>query len=254
MVWQLLSHDPSQLTMIVECMAAAENMGSHARHTQLLGSLNHSAVVHNYYSRGRVTRAEDFLSNADMAPGGSLGMYDTDGENDDDDDDVDRTVDRQMRMRRIREKRAQYVLVNILHLLATEEAYFDLINDLLRKQPQLLKTTLAFLGHQPGLLNLENKRVWLLQEILLHRSLLQYNPNIKLRFPVVRGHELRDTIRLLASHHASNLFRHDLSVTFEGEVASGAGVTREFFEAVTRQIMSPAAGLLEPTSDGRAMM
>ncbi|PRP85237.1 hypothetical protein PROFUN_07007 [Planoprotostelium fungivorum] len=123
----------------------------------------------------------------------------------------------------------------VLRTIATDPVCFSLLNESVRKNPNLLLSNLSFLLEEGRLLDFENKRRWLAEllsrsHVTSHDVLLFHRKNLFIQF--TRHYE-----------------RGDLKVSqlpwlaFEGEEGRGPGVRREFFSCLTSELVSNECNL-----------
>ena len=75
------------------------------------------------------------------------------------------------------------------------------------------------------------------------------NPVTSARIRVRRSHVVQDSFHRLKEVNSANSLLSSLSVSFEGEDASGPGVTREWLHLLISELFAPEASLFEPCED-----
>lgn len=131
------------------------------------------------------------------------------------------------------------------------EDHRKILNDLVRQNPKLMKGSFSLLVKNPKILEFDNKRSYF--NTSMHdkdrNSRQSYPP---LQFTVKRDQVFHDSYRSLGFKKGDELKYGKLSIRFSGEEGVDAGgVTREWFQVLTRQMFDPGYALFIPVSSDR---
>ncbi|EEB08695.1 HECT domain containing protein [Schizosaccharomyces japonicus yFS275] len=121
--------------------------------------------------------------------------------------------------------------------------YRVLLNTLVRENETLMSGSFSILMKNSYMLDFDNKRRYFLQK--LHNDPFYTR---SLTVPVRREHVFTDSYRVLYAKDAKELLHARLSIKFEGEEGVDAGgITREWFQVVTHQMLNPNYALFSPS-------
>lgn len=131
------------------------------------------------------------------------------------------------------------------------EEHRKILNDLVRHSPKLLSGSFAILVKNAKVLEFDNKRNYFTRNMKEgDRGLRQGFP--PLQFSVKRDQVFHDSYRSLGFKKGDELKYGKLSIRFQGEEGVDAGgVTREWFQVLTRQMFDPGYALFIPVSSDR---
>ena len=136
-----------------------------------------------------------------------------------------------------------------LFLTFTEE-HRKILNDLVRHQPKLMIGSFKILVKNPKVLEFDNKRSYFNRSIH-DRSQAPPNTN-SLQLSVRRDQVFHDSFKALYFQTADQMKFGKLSIRFHGEEGVDAGgVTREWFQVLSRQMFDPGYALFIPVSSDR---
>lgn len=131
------------------------------------------------------------------------------------------------------------------------EEHRKIINDLVRQNPKLMSGTFQLLVKNPKVLEFDNKRNF------FNRRLHQRNPDTRhpqppLQLNVRRDQVFLDSFRHLSFKSGDEIKYGKLSIRFHGEEGVDAGgVTREWFQVLSRQMFNPDYALFIPVASDR---
>jgi E3 ubiquitin-protein ligase HUWE1 len=131
------------------------------------------------------------------------------------------------------------------------EEHRKILNDLVRHTPKLMSGTFSLLVKNPKVLEFDNKRNY------FSRSLHAKAPNSRQSFPplqlsVRRDQVFHDSFKSLYFQTGDQMKYGKLSIRFHGEEGVDAGgVTREWFQVLSRQMFDPGYALFIPVSSDR---
>ncbi|KAE9376104.1 hypothetical protein N431DRAFT_333518 [Stipitochalara longipes BDJ] len=131
------------------------------------------------------------------------------------------------------------------------EEHRKILNDLVRHTPKLMSGTFSLLVKNPKVLEFDNKRNY------FSRSLHSKAPNSRQSFPplqlsVRRDQVFHDSFKSLYFQTGDQMKYGKLSIRFHGEEGVDAGgVTREWFQVLSRQMFDPGYALFIPVSSDR---
>lgn len=131
------------------------------------------------------------------------------------------------------------------------EDHRKILNDLVRNSPKLMSGTFSLLVKNPKVLEFDNKRNY------FSRSIHNKSSNTRQSFPplqlsVRREQVFHDSFKALYFQTADQMKFGKLSIRFHGEEGVDAGgVTREWFQVLSRQMFDPGYALFIPVSSDR---
>ncbi|RKU46980.1 hypothetical protein DL546_007100 [Coniochaeta pulveracea] len=133
------------------------------------------------------------------------------------------------------------------------EEHRRILNELVRSNPKLMSGTFSLLVKNPKVLEFDNKRNY------FNRSVHHKTPNQAqrpsyptLQLQVRRDHVFHDSFKSLYFKSGDEMKFGKLSIKFHGEEGVDAGgVTREWFQALSRQMFNPNYALFVPVSSDR---
>jgi len=131
------------------------------------------------------------------------------------------------------------------------EEHRKILNDLVRHTPKLMSGTFSLLVKNPKVLEFDNKRNY------FTRSIHNRNSQTRQSFPplqlsVRREQVFHDSFRSLYFKSGDEMKFGKLSIRFHGEEGVDAGgVTREWFQVLSRQMFDPRYALFIPVSSDR---
>jgi E3 ubiquitin-protein ligase HUWE1 len=131
------------------------------------------------------------------------------------------------------------------------EEHRKILNDLVRNTPKLMSGTFSLLVKNPKVLEFDNKRNY------FNRSVHSKAPNNRQAFPALqlsvrRDQVFHDSFKSLYFQTGDQMKYGKLSIRFHGEEGVDAGgVTREWFQVLSRQMFDPGYALFIPVSSDR---
>jgi E3 ubiquitin-protein ligase HUWE1 len=131
------------------------------------------------------------------------------------------------------------------------EEHRKILNDLVRHTPKLMSGTFSLLVKNPKVLEFDNKRNY------FTRSIHSKAPNSRQAFPALqlsvrRDQVFHDSFKSLYFQTGDQMKYGKLSIRFHGEEGVDAGgVTREWFQVLSRQMFDPGYALFIPVSSDR---
>lgn len=131
------------------------------------------------------------------------------------------------------------------------EEHRKILNDLVRHTPKLMSGTFSLLVKNPKVLEFDNKRNY------FSRSIHAKAPNNRaghppLQLSVRREQVFHDSFKSLYFQTGDQMKYGKLSIRFHGEEGVDAGgVTREWFQVLSRQMFDPDYALWTPVSSDR---
>lgn len=131
------------------------------------------------------------------------------------------------------------------------EEHRRILNELVRHNPKLMSGTFSLLVKNPKVLEFDNKRNYFNRSVhSKHQQTRQSFPPLQLQ--VRREHVFHDSFRSLYYKKAEELKFGKLNIRFQGEEGVDAGgVTREWFQVLSRQMFDPNYVLFVPVSSDR---
>jgi E3 ubiquitin-protein ligase HUWE1 len=131
------------------------------------------------------------------------------------------------------------------------EEHRKILNDLVRHTPKLMSGTFSLLVKNPKVLEFDNKRNY------FSRSIHNKSPSTRQAFPALqlavrRDLVFHDSYKHLYFKTGDEMKYGKLSIRFHGEEGVDAGgVTREWFQVLSRQMFDPGYALFVPVSSDR---
>ncbi|KAI0112033.1 hypothetical protein GGR51DRAFT_53501 [Nemania sp. FL0031] len=131
------------------------------------------------------------------------------------------------------------------------EAHRRILNELVRNNPSLMKGTFAHLVKNPKVLEFDNKRNWFNRSVH-NKQQASHRPFPTLQLQVRREHVFHDSFKSLYFKSGDEMKFSKLNIRFHGEEGVDAGgVTREWFQVLTRQMFDANYALFVPVSSDR---
>ncbi|KAJ8122768.1 hypothetical protein ONZ43_g1119 [Nemania bipapillata] len=131
------------------------------------------------------------------------------------------------------------------------EDHRRILNELVRNNPSLMKGTFAHLVKNPKVLEFDNKRNWFNRSVH-NKQQANHRPFPTLQLQVRREHVFHDSFRSLYFKTGDEMKFSKLNIRFHGEEGVDAGgVTREWFQVLTRQMFDANYALFVPVSSDR---
>ncbi len=131
------------------------------------------------------------------------------------------------------------------------EEHRKILNELVRHNPKLMSGTFSLLIKNPKVLEFDNKRNYFNRR--LHTRLTETrHSQTPLQVSVRRDHVFLDSFKALYFKSGDEMKYGKLSVRFHGEEGVDAGgVTREWFQVLSRQMFNPDYALFTPVAADR---
>ena len=130
------------------------------------------------------------------------------------------------------------------------EEHRKILNDLVRHNPKLMSGTFSLLVKNPKVLEFDNKRNYFTRSIHNRTQTRQSFPPLQLA--VRRDQVFHDSFKSLYFQTGDQMKYGKLSIRFHGEEGVDAGgVTREWFQVLSRQMFDPGYALFIPVSSDR---
>ncbi|MCJ1384030.1 hypothetical protein MMC17_007145 [Xylographa soralifera] len=131
------------------------------------------------------------------------------------------------------------------------EDHRKILNDLVRHNPRLMSGTFSLLVKNPKVLEFDNKRNYFTRR-LHSRSAEARHPQPPLQLSVSRDRVFLDSFRALHFQKPNEIKYGKLSIRFQGEEGVDAGgVTREWFQVMSRQMFNADYALFIPVASDR---
>ncbi|KAI8961103.1 hypothetical protein F5Y11DRAFT_348856 [Daldinia sp. FL1419] len=131
------------------------------------------------------------------------------------------------------------------------EEHRRILNELVRNNPSLMKGTFSHLVKNPKVLEFDNKRSWFNRSVHNKQHPGQ-RPHPLLQLQVRRDQVFHDSFRSLYFKTGEEMKFGKLSIRFHGEEGVDAGgVTREWFQVLSRQMFDANYALFVPVSSDR---
>ena len=141
-------------------------------------------------------------------------------------------------------------LMENLFFKFTEE-HRKILNDLVRHNPKLMSGTFSLLVKNPKVLEFDNKRNYFTRR-LHSRGTETRHPQPPLQLSVRRDQVFLDSFKFLSFKSGDEIKYGKLSIRFHGEEGVDAGgVTREWFQVLSRQMFNPDYALFIPVASDR---
>ena len=130
------------------------------------------------------------------------------------------------------------------------EDHRKILNDLVRNNPRLMSGTFSLLVKNPKVLEFDNKRNYFTRR--LHTRSEARQPQPPLQLSVRREQVFLDSFKSLYFKSPDEMKFGKLSIRFHGEEGVDAGgVTREWFQVMSRQMFNPDYYLFIPVASDR---
>jgi E3 ubiquitin-protein ligase HUWE1 len=130
------------------------------------------------------------------------------------------------------------------------EDHRKILNDLVRHNPRLMSGTFSLLVNNPKVLEFDNKRNYFTRRLHSRTEARQSQPPLQLT--VRRDQVFLDSFRSLLFKSPDEMKFGKLSIRFTGEEGVDAGgVTREWFQAMSRQMFNGDYALFIPVASDR---
>lgn len=131
------------------------------------------------------------------------------------------------------------------------EEHRKILNDLVRHNPKLMSGTFSLLVKNPKVLEFDNKRNYFSRR-LHSRGTEARHPQPPLQLSVRRDQVFLDSFKSLYFKSPDEMKYGKLSIRFHGEEGVDAGgVTREWFQVLSRQMFNPDYALFTPVAADR---
>lgn len=131
------------------------------------------------------------------------------------------------------------------------EDHRKILNDLVRHNPKLMSGTFSLLVSNPKVLEFDNKRNYFTRR-LHSRGAEARHPQPPLQLSVRRDQVFLDSFKFLSFKSGDEIKYGKLSIRFHGEEGVDAGgVTREWFQVLSRQMFNPDYALFIPVASDR---
>ncbi len=131
------------------------------------------------------------------------------------------------------------------------EEHRKILNDLVRHNPKLMSGTFSLLVKNPKVLDFDNKRNYFTRRVH-SRGTEARHPQPPLQLPVRRDQVFLDSFKWLSFKTGDEIKYGKLSIRFNGEEGVDAGgVTREWFQVLSRQMFNPDYALFIPVASDR---
>jgi len=131
------------------------------------------------------------------------------------------------------------------------EEHRKILNDLVRHNPKLMSGTFSLLVKNPKVLEFDNKRNYFSRR-LHSRGTEARHPQPPLQLSVRRDQVFLDSFKSLYFKTGDEMKYGKLSIRFHGEEGVDAGgVTREWFQVLSRQMFNPDYALFTPVASDR---
>ena len=133
------------------------------------------------------------------------------------------------------------------------EEHRRILNELVRNNPKLMSGTFSLLVKNPKVLEFDNKRNYFTRSVHQKAGPPGARPNYpSLQLSVRRNNVFHDSFKALYFKTGDEMKFGKLNIRFHGEEGVDAGgVTREWFQALSRQMFDPNYALFEPVSSDR---
>ncbi|CAK7268300.1 E3 ubiquitin-protein ligase tom1 [Sporothrix epigloea] len=133
------------------------------------------------------------------------------------------------------------------------EDHRRILNELVRNSPKLMSGTFSLLVKNPKVLEFDNKRNYFNRSVHAKTGAQQQRPSFpSLQLSVRREQVFHDSFRSLYFKSGDEMKYGKLNIRFHGEEGVDAGgVTREWFQVLSRQMFDPNYALFIPVSSDR---
>lgn len=130
------------------------------------------------------------------------------------------------------------------------EEHRKILNDLVRHNPKLMSGTFSLLVKNPKVLEFDNKRNYFTRRLHTRTETRHAQPPLQLS--VRRDQVFLDSFKSLYFKTGEEMKYGKLSIRFHGEEGVDAGgVTREWFQVLSRQMFNPDYALFTPVAADR---
>ena len=131
------------------------------------------------------------------------------------------------------------------------EEHRKILNELVRHSPKLMMGTFSLLVKNPKVLEFDNKRNYFTKRLHSRGTDIRH-PQPPLQLSVRRDQVFHDSFRSLSFKSGDEIKYGKLSIRFHGEEGVDAGgVTREWFQVLSRQMFNPDYALFIPVASDR---
>jgi E3 ubiquitin-protein ligase HUWE1 len=133
------------------------------------------------------------------------------------------------------------------------EDHRRILNELVRNNPKLMSGTFSLLVKNPKVLEFDNKRNYFTRSVHHKTANQAQRPSYPaLQLSVRRDHVFHDSFKSLYFKKGDEMKFGKLNIRFHGEEGVDAGgVTREWFQSLSRQMFDPNYALFVPVSSDR---
>jgi E3 ubiquitin-protein ligase HUWE1 len=132
------------------------------------------------------------------------------------------------------------------------EEHRRILNELVRNNPKLMSGTFSLLVKNPKVLEFDNKRNYFNRSVHARNSSQNRPSYPPLQLSVRRDQVFHDSFRSLYYKSGDEMKFGKLNIRFHGEEGVDAGgVTREWFQVLSRQMFDPNYALFRPVSSDR---
>lgn len=132
------------------------------------------------------------------------------------------------------------------------EEHRRILNELVRNNPKLMSGTFSLLVKNPKVLEFDNKRNYFNRSMHAKTGVQQRPSFPSLQLSVRRDQVFHDSFRSLYFKSGDEMKYGKLNIRFHGEEGVDAGgVTREWFQVLSRQMFDPNYALFIPVSSDR---
>ncbi|KAI1869310.1 uncharacterized protein JN550_005940 [Neoarthrinium moseri] len=136
--------------------------------------------------------------------------------------------------------------------LSFTEEHRRILNELVRNNPSLMKGTFQNLVKNPKVLEFDNKRNWFNRSVHNRNQIRDGRTFPSLQLSVRRDQVFHDSFKSLYFKSGDEMKFGKLNIRFHGEEGVDAGgVTREWFQVLSRQMFDPNYALFVPVSSDR---
>lgn len=160
----------------------------------------------------------------------------------------------------VRDPKSLEVVRSTMEYIARVPKYYGVLNDFIRSHigklrtsslsKELLAADFAFLLEKKELLDFDNKKKWFRRKLDRDKEIYSRISNLPNRIVIDRFRIFEDTVEKLGNF--SFRPRAPLEVSFKDEAGFGAGVKREFFQAVCQELLNESRGLFRLTGNKSA--
>ncbi|KAL8789491.1 MAG: hypothetical protein Q9213_001104 [Squamulea squamosa] len=130
------------------------------------------------------------------------------------------------------------------------EDHRKILNELVRHNPKLMSGTFCLLVKNPKVLEFDNKRNYFNRQLHSRREARQPQPALQLN--IRRDHVFMDSYKFMHFKSGDEIKYGKLNVRFHNEEGVDAGgVSREWFQALSRQMFDPSYCLFVPVASDK---